>query len=141
MAVTAELQIYKTMQSLSVTLCELTKNFAKDFKVTIGQQIILLCTESIALLSQANNLMHNRTECLNKFVVNIDILRSYMQLCEALHLITDAQRVTTFRDFDSVSRQASGWLKASKVADKSAMHDLAVEVSNELKKILAAQNS
>ena len=111
MALAQELPIYKAGYDLVLALFNISKNFKKEFKYTIGESLKKEAIETITNIYRAN-IVENKVPHLTKARENIEVIRLYIRLLKDLRQISIKQVVYINGHIENVSKQLTGWYKS-----------------------------
>ncbi len=106
------LPVYKTSYDLLLAIFQLTKNFSREYKYTIGQDLKRVTTEMILNIYRANS-QRERREIIQKGRENIEIIRLYIRLLKDLRQINVKKLIYINELIESVSKQLSRWQQYS----------------------------
>ena len=88
MALYYYLPVYKTSYDLLLAIFQLTKNFGREYKYTIGQDLKNVTTEMILNIYRANS-QSTKKEIIQKGRENLEIIRLYVRLLKDLQQISN----------------------------------------------------
>jgi len=104
------LPIYKASYDLLLAIFQLTKNFSREYKYTLGEDLKKQATEMILNIYRANS-STSKKEIIQKARENIEVIRLYVRLLKDLRQINTEKLVHINQLIESVSKQAAGWGK------------------------------
>ena len=107
-----ELPIYKASYQLVLTLYRLTRNFKKEHKYTLGQEMKHNASQMVLCIFRANSAVDKR-EDLRILSDYLEYLKLQLRLCVDMRLITPAQHAEVFEEMNVIGKQVTGWRKAS----------------------------
>ena len=83
MALTEDLQIYRSMYSLLRLIIQSRGSFDKAFKYVLGDRMVETALNCVSLIHYANEDRHKgaREEHLQKFLIEFDILKTLIMVC------------------------------------------------------------
>ncbi len=118
MALHHELQIYKAAYDLLGMAFDITKNFPRDFKRSVGEKIRHECTEIMVLIFRANvargaDKIPHQEEILERTQV-VELL---LRVAVEKQWIDVKKHSAAILITESVSKQAQGWKKQSAKAN------------------------
>ena len=113
MALYYHLPVYKTSYDLLLAIFQLTKNFSREYKYSIGQDLKKITTEMILNIYRANSTM-SKKDIIQNGRENIEVIRLYIRLLKDLQQINVKKLIHLNELIESVSKQLSMWQKASK---------------------------
>ena len=90
-----------------------TKEFPREYKYTLGQDIR---HDSIALVRSIYraNRADRKTEYLEKFLDDLELLRFEVRLSVDLHLLTVKHQAQIAELMDKIGKQITGWRNSSR---------------------------
>jgi len=112
MSLSHELPIYKDVYKLILQIFEFTKDFSREYKYTLGQDMkrdVLMLVRSIY---RANRNTEKR-QYLEEFLDNFEILKLEIRLCTDLKLISIKKQADLSMLLDSIGKQATAWKNKS----------------------------
>ncbi len=113
MALYYHLPVYKVSYDLLLAIFQLTKNFSREYKYSIGQDLKNITTEMILNIYSANS-RTSKKEILGKARENLEVIRLYVRLLKDLRQINIKKIVHINELIESVSKQLSTWQNSSK---------------------------
>jgi len=111
MATYDNLPVYKVSYDLLLEIFNFSKNMAKEYKYTIGENLKKETTELIANIYRAN-CGQNKKELIQRARENTEIVRLYLRLSKDLKQITLPKFVSINEIIESVSKQLNFWQNA-----------------------------
>ncbi len=111
MALYYDLPIYKDSYRLLLLLYQLTRNFNREYKYTLGQEMKTTGMQMVQNIFRANS-AQDKTEPLLRLSDALELLKLELRLCVDMRLITPVQQAQVWELIDSISKQLSGWRKA-----------------------------
>ena len=112
MALHTQLPIYKIAYALFDISTDLAKNMPRDFKVGIGGKIRDECIEIVTMIFRAN-VARDKAPHLGTLIERVQVIELLLRLSRDKHLISTGQYAKAIELTTSVSKQASGWRRAS----------------------------
>lgn len=112
MALYYSLPVYRDTYALILLLFKLTKEFNREYKYTIGQQIKHDTMQLVRHIYRANQAT-DKVAHLSHFVDDFELVKLQVRLCHDLRLINPHQFSEVVLLMDSIGRQISGWNKSS----------------------------
>jgi len=110
MAIYTNLPVYKASYDFLLSIFVLTKNFNRDFKYTIGENLKKETLEMIANIYRANSIF-NKSDYIKSARENLEIIRLYLRLIKDLKQINTEKFIDLNQKIESVSKQLSAWQK------------------------------
>lgn len=114
MALYYDLPVFKETYALTLKLFELTQNFPREYKFTLGQDIKHDCIKLVRSIYRANK-CKDKVVYLEHFLDNFEVLKLEVRLCKDLHLLSIKQQSNIAVQMDSIGKQITGWRNASQV--------------------------
>jgi four helix bundle protein len=112
MALYYHLPVYKASYDLLLTIFQLTKNFSREYKYTIGQDLKKLTTEMILNIYRANS-QPAKKDIIQTARENIEVIRLYVRLLKDLKQISVEKLIHINEQIESVSKQLTRWQSLS----------------------------
>lgn len=91
----------------------MTKNFSREYKYTIGQDLKKEATQLIKRIFQANSDFTKRIDYIRKARGNVEVIRLYTRLLKDLKEINNKKLILINKHIESVSKQLTGWQASS----------------------------
>lgn len=92
-------------------LFDYTRNFTREYRYTIGQDIKRDAIMLVRSIYKANRSVQKRDH-LEDFLENFEILKLEIRLCVDLRLFSPAQQGEMFKLMEAIGRQVVGWKKS-----------------------------
>lgn len=108
MALSHELPIYKDTYKLILLIFEFTKEFAREYKYTLGQDMKRDSIQLVRSIYRANRNSDKR-QYLEEFLDNFEILKLEVRLCADLKLISVRHLAELSKMLDLIGKQATAW--------------------------------
>ena len=112
MAKYQHLPIYKLTYDILIRIMQVTKNFPREYKYTLGQKMKEETMEIIVLIYRANS-ARDRERHISEIVERIQVVQMLARLSHDLHILQRKHYADLAEKTDSLARQAQGWLKSS----------------------------
>lgn len=113
MALYTTLPVYHDCYSLTLMLFQYTKEFPREYKYTLGQDIKHDSIELVRSIYRANK-ADSKREYLEKFLDDLELLRFEIRLSVYLHLLTIKQQAHIAELIDRIGKQITGWRNSSR---------------------------
>lgn len=105
-----DLPLYITMYKLLKYLYLLVKNFSKEYKYTLGQDILECAWEVLDGIISANIASNNRkAETILKTSASFDQLKSRLRMAHELKLIAHKQYAYIISQNEEIGKMLAGW--------------------------------
>lgn len=114
MALYYDLPVFKDTYALTLRLFELTQNFPREYKFTLGQDMKRDCLQLVRSIYRANK-CKNKEMYLEHFLDNFEVLKLEVRLCKDLHLVSIKQQSTLAVLMDGIGKQITGWRNSVRV--------------------------
>lgn len=113
MALHYELPVYKASYDLLIQIFELTKNFNREYKYTVGEKLKNEMLELLLNVYRANS-QYQKKEILQKGRENIEIVRVLLRIVKDMKQI-NVERFTDINvNIENVSKQITAWQRSVK---------------------------
>ncbi len=112
MAIYNQLPVYKCSYDFLLDLFVFTKNFDKEYKYTLGEDLKKETTQMIANIYRANSSQLKRP-LLQSARENLEVIRLYLRLIKDLKQVSLEKFIVLNEKIESISKQLSAWQKAS----------------------------
>ncbi|MCL2804437.1 MAG: four helix bundle protein [Treponema sp.] len=113
MALYYDLPVFNDTYKFTLKIFELTKNFSREYKFTLGQDMKRDCITLVRSIYRANK-NKEREVYLEQFLDEFEVLKLEIRLCKDLHLITVKQQAQLVLFMDKIGKQITGWRNASR---------------------------
>lgn len=114
MAVAQELDVYRNMYSLLMTIEDLRVHFPKMYKYDFGNELFMTgvaCCELIQSANMTRNL--ERFKFLQLFIVKFGTLKLLLRICKDRRIISIDDSAKIILLLENIGRQATGWKNAT----------------------------
>ncbi len=114
MAVAQELDVYRNMYSLLMTIEDLRVHFPKMYKYDFGNELFMTgvaCCELIQSANMTRNL--ERFKFLQQFIVKFGTLKLLLRICKDRRIISIDDHAKVILLLENIGRQATGWKNAT----------------------------
>ena len=106
-----ELPVYKASYDLLLAIFRFTKNFAKEFKYTVGESLKKETIDLITLIYRANS-VEKKHAVLQQAREQIEVIRLLIRVMKDLRQISLETFVQVNMAVENVSKQLTGWQKS-----------------------------
>ena len=113
MALHTELPVYKDTYQLILKIFEITKEFSKEYKYTLGQDIKRDALQLIRSIYRANK-HKNRAEHLEVFLDELELLKLEIRLCVDMKLLPIKKQAVLSELLERINKQVIGWRNSSR---------------------------
>lgn len=114
MALYYDLPVFKDTYQLTLKLFELTRDFPREYKFTLGQDMKRDCISLVRSIYRANKCKDKRSY-LESFLDDFEVLKLEVRLCADLHIMSLKRQAELAVKMDSIGKQITGWRNASRV--------------------------
>lgn len=111
MARYCELQVYKTSYDLFLGIFQFSRNMAREYKYTIGENLKKETTELITAIYRAN-CSRAKKEFIRSARERTEVIRLYLRLLKDLRQISLPKFVSLNEYIESISKQLHFWEKS-----------------------------
>ncbi len=108
MALYYDLPVFKDVYKLTLLIYSLTKDFSKEYKYTLGQDLkkdVMVLMRSIYRANKAQN----KKEYLETFLDDFELLKLEVRLCVDMKIITIKKQAEISLLMDGIGKQITGW--------------------------------
>lgn len=113
MALYTELPIYRDTYQLILRVFEITKEFSKEYKYTLGQDMKRDALQLIRSIYRANK-HRNRSEHLDVFLDELELLKLEIRLCVDMKLVPIRKQAVLSELLERIGKQITGWRNAAR---------------------------
>ena len=113
MALHTELPVYKDTYQLILKIFEITKEFSKEYKYTLGQDMKRDALQLIRSIYRANK-HKNRAEHLEVFLDELELLKLEIRLCVDMKLLPIKKQAVLSELLERINKQVIGWRNSSR---------------------------
>jgi len=113
MALYTELPLYRDTYQLILKVYEITKEFSKEYKYTLGQDMKRDALQLIRSIYRANK-HHNRAEHLEVFLDELELLKLEIRLCVDMKLVPMRKQAVLSELLEMIGKQVTGWRNAAR---------------------------
>lgn len=113
MALYTELPLYRDTYQLILSIFEITKEFSKEYKYTLGQDMKRNALQLMRSIYRANK-HSNRKEHLEVFLDELELLKLEIRLCVDMKLLPMRKQAILSELLERIGRQVTGWRNATR---------------------------
>jgi hypothetical protein len=110
MALYYELPVYKDTYKLILMIFEYTKDFSREYKYTLGQDMKRDALQLVRSIYRANKATEKR-EHLDKFIDDFELLKLEIRLATDMKILPAGKQAELSILLDSIGKQITGWRK------------------------------
>ena len=114
MALYYDLPVYRDTYRLVLRIFEVTKDFGKEYKYTLGQDMKRDALRWVRDIDRANK-ARERKEPLEAFLDDFELLKLELRLAADLRLLSHGKHAELSLLMASIGKQITGWRNASPV--------------------------
>lgn len=108
MALYYDLPVFKDVYKLILLIYSLTKDFSKEYKYTLGQDLKKDAMVLMRGIYRANK-AQNKKEYLEVFLDDFELLKLEIRLCADMKIISIKTQAEISLLMDSIGKQITGW--------------------------------
>ena len=112
MALYTELPVYRDTYQLILKVFELTKDFSREFKYTLGQEMRRDAIQLLRGIFRANKAKDKRVH-LEHFLDEFELLKLEIRLCVDMKLLPLRKQAELSELMECISKQVTGWRNSS----------------------------
>ena len=109
-----ELPVYKATYDLLLDVFKFTKEFGKEYKYTVGENLKKQTIDLLTLIYRANS-RKDKQEVLQEAREHIEVIRLFVRLMKDMQQISLKRFVEINLKIENVSKQLLGWQRFSSV--------------------------
>ncbi len=114
MALYYDLPVFKEVYQLILKLFEYTKDFPKQYKYTLGQDMKRDGMQLVRSIYRANK-SKNKKEYLEQFLDDFEVLKLEIRLCVDMKILSVRKQAELSQMMESIGKQIIGWRNAQRV--------------------------
>ena len=108
MALYYDLPVYRDTYKLNLKIFECTKDFSKEYKYTLGQDMKRDALQLVRSIYRANKTT-NKKEHLETYMDDFELLKLEVRLCVDMKIITIKKQAEISLLMDGIGKQITGW--------------------------------
>ena len=112
MALYYDLPVYRDTYKLILKIFELTKDFPKEYKYTLGQDMKRDALHLVRSIYRANKSALKKDH-LDAFLDEFELLKLEIRLCADMKVVSFKKQAELTVLMDSIGKQVTGWRNAS----------------------------
>ncbi|MBW7845557.1 MAG: four helix bundle protein [Bacteroidia bacterium] len=112
MALYYDLPVFKDVYKLVQKIFEYTKDFPREYKYTLGQDMKRDAIQLIRSIYRANKAIEKKTY-LEAFLDDFELLKFEIRLCVDMKILAIKKQVELTQLMDVIGKQIVGWRNAS----------------------------
>ena len=114
MALYYDLPVFKEVYELILKIFEYTKDFPKEYKYTLGQDMKRDGIQLVRSIYRANK-SKNKGEYLEQFLDDFEVLKLEIRLCVDMKILSIRKQAELSGMMESIGKQITGWRNAQRV--------------------------
>ncbi len=111
MAQYQHLPIYRLTYELLQQVVKFTKEFPRDLKFTVGQQLNHEVIELVVLIYRANS-ANNKSETIGILLERLQVVELLIRLSRDMRILPTKAYASLVEMTESIGKQAQGWKRA-----------------------------
>jgi len=111
MALYYDLKVFQDVYQLILKVFEFTKDFPREYKFTLGQDMKRDAIVLVRSIYRANK-AKNKTEYLEQFLDDFEILKLEIRLCVDLKIMSFKKQSEIALLMEGIGKQITGWRNA-----------------------------
>ncbi len=111
MALYYDLKVFQDVYRLILKIFEFTKDYPREYKFTLGQDMKRDAIVLVRSIYRANK-AKNKTEYLEQFLDDFEILKLEIRLCVDLKIMSYKKQSEIAVLMDGIGKQITGWRNA-----------------------------
>lgn len=111
MALYYDLKVFQDVYQLILKVFEFTKDFPREYKFTLGQDMKQDAIVLVRSIYRANK-AKNKTEYLEQFLDDFEILKLEIRLCVDLKIMSFKKQSEIALLMEGIGKQITGWRNA-----------------------------
>ncbi|OGT38399.1 MAG: hypothetical protein A3F12_07800 [Gammaproteobacteria bacterium RIFCSPHIGHO2_12_FULL_38_14] len=115
MALHSELPVYRDTYQLLQKIYEVTKNFSKEYRYTLGEDMKRDAMQLVRNIYRANKHKNDRKTHLENFLDDFELVKLQLRLSADMHLLTIKKHAELAELMSSIGKQITGWRNATPV--------------------------
>jgi hypothetical protein len=112
MALYYNLPVYRDTYRLILKIFEVTKDFSKEYKYTLGQDMKRDALQLVRCIYRANKSVDKQAH-LDDFLDEFELLKLEIRLCGDMKILSHKKLAELAVLLGSIGKQVTGWRKAS----------------------------
>jgi len=106
------LPVYRDTYKLILAIFDITKNFPKEYKFTLGQDMKRDSLTLVRHIYRANK-SYSKKEHLEDFLDDFEILKLELRLCADMKILSMKMQSELSLLMDTIGKQINGWKNVS----------------------------
>ena len=111
MAQYRHLPIYRLTYELLQRVVDVTKEFPREYKFTLGQKLKDEVIEMVVLIYRANS-TEDKVPVIETFLERLQVVELLVRLCRDMRIMSTKLYASVIEKTESLGKQAQGWKKA-----------------------------
>ncbi len=114
MALYYDLPVFKEVYQFILKIFEYTKDFPKEYKYTLGQDMKRDGIQLVRSIYRANK-AKEKTVYLESFLDDFEVLKLEIRLCVDMKILSIKKQAELSGMMESIGKQITGWRNAQRV--------------------------
>ena len=119
MALYYSLPVYRDTYKLVLKIFEVTQNFSREYKYTLGQDMKRDAMQLVRSIYRANKATSRKQEYLEEFLDCFELLKLELRLCTDMKMLSVKKLGELSLLMDGIGKQITGWRNASAVKSQN----------------------
>ena len=115
-----ELPVFRDVYELNLKLCDMTQNFRRDYKYTLGEDMRRDCLKMLRGIYKVNR-ARDKVLYFDEFLDDFELLRMEVRICGDLKQLSVSQQANIMEMMDRIGKQIRGLRNSSLVARVSSV--------------------
>ena len=115
-----ELPVFRDVYELNLKLCDMTQNFRRDYKYTLGEDMRRDCLKMLRGIYKVNR-ARDKVLYFDEFLDDFELLRMEVRICGDLKQLSVSQQANIMEMMNRIGKQIRGWRNSSLVARVSSV--------------------
>jgi hypothetical protein len=113
MALYYSLPVYRDTYKLVLKIFDVTQNFSREYKYTLGQDMKRDAMQLVRSIYRANKATVRKQEYLEDFLDDFELLKLEIRLCTDMKILSIKKQSELSVLMDSIGKQITGWRNAN----------------------------
>ena len=114
MALYYDLPVFKEVYQLILKIFNYSKDFPKEYKYTLGQDMKRDGIQLVRSIYRANK-AKDKKEYLEQFLDDFEVLKLEIRLCVDMKILSIKKQAELSQMMESIGKQITGWRNAQRV--------------------------
>jgi hypothetical protein len=119
MALYYSLPVYRDTYKLVLKIFEITQNFSREYKYTLGQDMKRDAMQLVRSIYRANKATTKKREYLEDFLDDFELLKLEIRLCTDMKMLSVKKLCELSLLMEGIGKQVTGWRNANSVKSQN----------------------